>query len=250
MTGARSQGYVHEIFRSIQGEGLYVGAMQIFARLSGCSFCCDYCDTRGAALRTEECALRGIDGDTMIANPVDPAELAAFVASLAGSTPGIHSLSVTGGEPLEQPGFLETFLVHIRAAGLPVYLETNGLLEEAAARIAPLADIVSMDIKLPSLCGGTDTFGIYSKVLPVFGARELFCKVVVSGGMKYEEFTEAVDLLASYDRMVPMVIQPVTPGCGCESAGAALIEKCYLDAARRLIKVRVIPQCHTVMGLR
>ncbi len=249
MTERRSQGYVYEVFRSIQGEGLYVGAMQIFVRLSGCSFSCDYCDTRHAAQKSSECILRGIDGETRLGNPVDPAELAAFIGSLAGSTAGLHSLSVTGGEPLEQPRFLETFLGDIRAMGLPVYLETNGILEEPAARIAPLADIVSMDIKLPSFCRGADMFAVYGRVLPIFGTRELFCKIVVVDGMKYEEFTKAVDLLASYDRMVPLVIQPVTPRGNCRPAGAAMLERCYLDAAGRLDKVRVIPQCHGVMGL-
>ena len=250
MSGEPRRGYVHEVFRSIQGEGLYVGAMQIFVRLSGCSFSCGYCDTRPAAQRTAECFLRGIEVETRLENPVEPAALAAFAGSLAGGVSGIHSLSVTGGEPLEQPGFLEEFLVHVRPAGLPVYLETNGIVEDAAARIAPLCDIVSMDIKLPSLCGGADVFGIYERVLPLFAERGLFCKIVIAGGIKADEFTRAVDLLASFDRKIPLVIQPVTARGTCTAAGPALIERYYLDAARRLDTVRVIPQCHTIMGLR
>ncbi|MBF0512255.1 MAG: 7-carboxy-7-deazaguanine synthase QueE, partial [Candidatus Omnitrophica bacterium] len=37
-----------EIFRSIQGEGKYVGTSQVFVRFGGCNLRCVWCDTPGS----------------------------------------------------------------------------------------------------------------------------------------------------------------------------------------------------------
>jgi 7-carboxy-7-deazaguanine synthase len=244
-----AQGYVAEVFRSIQGEGPHVGSLQIFVRFSGCSLRCVYCDTTHARERAPHCALKGMAPARTIPNPVDAGELAAYVRSLAEVSPGIHSLSVTGGEPLEQGDFLKVFCTEIRECGLPVYLETNGLFEEAARSVSPLVDIVSLDIKLPSLCGGRDLFAIYRRILPIFRERELFCKVVVAGGYDPAEFDEAVALVAAFDRRIPFIIQPATPTASSGGVGGESLLACCFKAAAYLDDVRVIPQCHRLLGL-
>jgi len=40
-----SEGFVKEVFKSIQGEGKYAGALQLFVRFAGCSVKCKACDT-------------------------------------------------------------------------------------------------------------------------------------------------------------------------------------------------------------
>jgi organic radical activating enzyme len=244
-----TKGYVAEIFRSIQGEGPYVGVLQVFVRFSGCSLRCVYCDTARARDRSPECRLGNGPSARRIPNPVDSRELAPLVRALAEESAGIHSISVTGGEPLEQGEFLRAFLGEIRGCGLAVYLETNGLFEDAARATAPLVDIVSMDIKLPSLCGGGDLFPVYRRVLPLYRDRDLFCKVVVAEGFDTREFDEAVRLVARYDPHTPFIIQPAAtaaPGTGIK--GEALLA-CYGKAAVHLDDVRVIPQCHPHLGL-
>ena len=37
---------INEIFESIQGEGKYLGANQIFVRFSNCNLHCKFCDTK------------------------------------------------------------------------------------------------------------------------------------------------------------------------------------------------------------
>jgi len=244
-----AEGYVAEVFRSIQGEGPHVGVLQVFTRFAGCSLGCAYCDSARARERTPECRLMSESSMRRVPNPVDAGELAAFARSLASASPGVHSLSVTGGEPLEQPDFLCAFLDDFRACGLPVYLETNGLFEDSARAAAPLVDIVSMDIKLPSLCGGGDYARIYRRVLPIFRGNELFCKVVVAGGFSADEFTEAVRLVAAYDRRTPFIIQPATPVSGAPAVSGDTILTCYFKAAEYLDDVRVIPQCHLRLDL-
>jgi 7-carboxy-7-deazaguanine synthase len=242
-------GYIHEVFRSIQGEGLFVGALQIFVRTSGCSLRCIYCDTDRARERTPECMLRGDRSLRRVPNPVDGDELAAYVRALAEASPGVHSISLTGGEPLEQPDFLRAFAQRLAGCGLPLYLETNGLFEDSARVVAPLVDFVSMDIKLPSLCGGGDHLSVYRRVLPLFGERELSCKVVLAEGYDRGEFTEAARLVADYDAHTPFIIQPATPTRSCAGVNGETLLECYFEAARFLDTVRVIPQCHGLLGL-
>ena len=245
-----AEGYVAEVFRSVQGEGLYVGVLQIFVRFAGCSLRCVYCDTVSARERVPNCVLRGypVEG-RLLPNPLESGELAEYVRSFAEASGQIHSVSATGGEPLEQKEFLLAFLRRMKAYGTHLYLETNGLFEEAAREAAPLVDIVSMDIKLPSLCGGADLFPVYRRVLPVFRERELFCKVVVSGGFDGGEFEAAARLVAELDRRIPFVIQPATPNASCERVHSDELLACYFKAAAYLDDVRVIPQCHRLLGL-
>lgn len=243
------KGYVAELFRSIQGEGPHVGVLQVFVRFSGCSLRCAYCDTPRAQARTPACALASERSVRRVPNPVDADDLALLARTLVEESPGVHSLSVTGGEPLEQPDFLCAFLRSFRECALPVYLETNGLLEDSARRAAPLVDIVSMDIKLPALCGGGEHFSIYRRVLPLFGEKELFCKVVVAGGFDMEELAEAARVLAEFDRRTPFIIQPATATSGCGGVSGETLLACYFKAAEYLDDVRVIPQCHGLLGL-
>jgi len=244
-----ASGYVAEVFRSIQGEGPYVGVLQVFVRFAGCSLRCAYCDTPRSRERTPQCSLGGGPEPRAVANPVHSRELSSFIHFLAEASPGLHSVSLTGGEPLEQSEFLGALAEEIRKAGLRVYLETNGLFEDAARAAAPLVDIVSMDIKLPSLCGGGDHFATYRRVLPLFRTREIFCKVVVARGFDTGEFEAAARLVADFDPRTPFIIQPVTPNGSCEGVrGEDLMTSC-LTAGAYLDDVRVIPQCHHVLGL-
>ncbi|MBN1162955.1 MAG: 7-carboxy-7-deazaguanine synthase QueE [Candidatus Krumholzibacteriota bacterium] len=245
-----SPGYVSEVFHSIQGEGLYCGVMQVFLRLAGCSLSCSYCDTGGSAGRSGECVLYGLDEMVKVPNPVDAGELVSFIQTLLEILPGVHSLSVTGGEPLEQPEFLQLFLRLFQTAGLPVYLETNGLEVEAAKILAPLVDIVSLDIKLPSLCGGGELFGKYEAVLPVFGKRELFCKIVLAPGFDADEYGRALSLLSRFDNRLPLIIQPATSASGAVEIEPSSLLSCYGAATEKLQNVRLIPQCHRLLGLR
>jgi 7-carboxy-7-deazaguanine synthase len=240
-------GYVHEVFRSIQGEGPFAGVLQTFVRFSGCSARCSYCDSTDARGRVPECAVRGLGEPRRLANPLAVADLVSVVRALSNA-PGFHSMSVTGGEPLEQPAFLAELLGRSRSAGIPVYLETNGLHPEAARAVAGLLDYVSLDVKLPSLCAGVSLEG-YRRVLPLFEGALLFCKAVVAEGFSMAELVEAARIVGEYDRGTTFVIQPATPVTGCGTVSADALLACHAAAAAHLDDVRVIPQCHRLLGL-
>jgi len=240
-------GYVHEVFRSIQGEGPYVGVLQTFVRFSGCSARCLYCDSEASRRRSPACAVRGAGGPGRLPNPASVADLFAVVRSLSNA-PGFHSMSVTGGEPLEQPEFLAAFLARCREGGIPAYLETNGLHEDAARAVAGLVDFVSLDLKLPSLCPGA-SLETYRRVLPLFAGTPLFCKVVVAEGFSMEDFVAAARLVEEYDRGTAFIVQPATPKEGGRALPGGELLACHEAASAYLDDVRVIPQCHRLLGL-
>lgn len=243
-----TKGWLHEIFRSVQGEGIYTGVMQVFVRFSGCGFSCSYCDSIAVKERRESCSCSMPGGDLELENPVS-AEAAATLALSLAAMPGTHSISVTGGEPLDQPEFLQEFLELAGRCGLPLYLETNGLDTSALESVVRLVDIISLDVKLPSLCGGDDIFPAYAETLAAAADRDLFCKIVVTGGTDPEEFGRAVGIIAGAGKGIPLVIQPATPKDAAAPPDPQLLIELAGAAAEELEDVRVIPQCHPMLGL-
>ena len=116
---------VKEIFLSIQGEADTVGWPTVFVRLSGCPLRCRWCDTAYAFQGGERMTLAAI-----------VAEVTAY---------GVRHVTITGGEPLAQPGCL-TLLRRLADTGLEVSLETSGALDISG--VDPRVSRV-MDLKPP-----------------------------------------------------------------------------------------------------
>jgi len=117
---------ITEIFYSLQGESNTVGLPTVFIRLTGCPLRCVYCDTAYA-----------FTGGKKIAIDVVIAEAEQY---------GTRYITVTGGEPLAQPGCLE-LMVKLLDKGYVVSLETSGALDvsEVDQRVVKV-----MDLKTPS----------------------------------------------------------------------------------------------------
>jgi 7-carboxy-7-deazaguanine synthase len=76
-------------------------------------------------------------------------------------------------------------------------------------------------------------------------------KIVVTDCVTDAELEEAFSVLAAAERLAPVVLQPVhgrTP-VGGPPSGAQLLRWQALGG-RHLAQVRVIPQCHRLLGLR
>ena len=117
---------ITEIFYSLQGESNTVGLPTVFIRLTGCPLRCVYCDTSYA-----------FSGGKKI-------EIDAIVAQ--AEQYGTKYITVTGGEPLAQPGCLE-LMTKLLDKGYVVSLETSGALDVSA--VDPRV-VKVMDFKTPS----------------------------------------------------------------------------------------------------
>jgi len=87
---------IAEIFKSIQGEGIYQGESQVFVRFFGCNLNCQFCDTKLTSYR--ELTLDELLGQI-------------------NSFSDYHSISLTGGEPLLQAYFLEKLAEQLKLDG-------------------------------------------------------------------------------------------------------------------------------------
>ena len=116
---------ITEIFYSLQGEARTIGLPTVFARLTGCPLRCQYCDTAYA-----------FSGGEMIEQDAILAQVAQY---------GAKYVTVTGGEPLAQPG-CKALLSALADEGYEVSLETSGALDIAG--LDPRISVV-MDLKTP-----------------------------------------------------------------------------------------------------
>lgn len=198
---------VVEIFPSFQGEGLLVGVSQVFVRLGGCNLRCSYCDTPEARGEAKACRVYGREEFLeTVANPLAAKDLAGKIASLWSH--GMHSVSLTGGEPLLQVEGLADLLPLLRDGGMAIYLETNGTLPAELEKIIPWVDWIAMDLKLPYSQEGKDFLDDHREFLRLASRRKVFLKVVVEEDTPEEELEKFCRGTAEVNRDVPLVLQP------------------------------------------
>jgi organic radical activating enzyme len=259
---------VLEVFASIQGEGLYLGQPQVFARLFGCPLRCRWCDTPGSWLVPGEGATARLElphGRERSPARASADELAAWVEAVdpGGSRP----VSLTGGEPLMWP----EFLLALRASlvGRRLHLETAGAFPASLARVLDAVDHVSADLKCPAdldspvaLAGpGAPTApetaphgelewrSARREVLSLLEGRDACTKLVLSGERTPDELRPLLEDQAELAPELPLFLQPMTPMRGLPAPSEALLGE-VMDLALGLdLTTRVVPQVHRLLGL-
>lgn len=249
-----ASGYVDEVFVSVQGEGVWVGVRQVFVRLSGCSLDCAYCDSpRSRRLTPAMLVHSAVPSEAEpIENPVPHGMLTTIIARLARGA-RLHSVAVTGGEPLLQSRFLAAWLPALRRRGCRVYLETAGYLPDRLASVAHLVDHCAMDVKLPSSAGTPPLWERHRRFLEIcrdHGIRTCV-KAVVCGSTFRHEVAACAELIRDAWPDVSLVLQPCTPAHRVlDAPGPSLLLDLQAVALKHLRDVRVIPQAHKLMGAR
>lgn len=232
----KQEAEITDVFSSIQGEGIFAGARQVFIRFKQCNLRCSYCDEPRDG-RPEMYA---------------PASLMEKVLQLEDAHGTHHSVSLTGGEPLCYADFLAGFLPLLRKKDMKSYLETNGTLPGELARVIDDVDIVAMDIKLPSSTGERAFWSEHGEFLKIALKKKVFVKAVVTPRTAKEDIEKAVRLVAHAGANIPFILQPATPAGAAQSdvAKEKLLEFVELGIRNRLDTIRVLPQQHKMWGVK
>jgi organic radical activating enzyme len=230
-----SKGYINEIFASVQGEGQYLGARQVFVRLAGCSLGCGYCDTDfGVSSRVD------VFGAVLM-NPAEPSVLYELV-SKACPKEEFHSVSFTGGEPLEQPAFLAESAVLFKNSGWTTFLETSGCVTEGLAELRDIFDIFSIDIKM---CR-QDWREHLKNLLPVlkYIDNKYYLKLIFDDKNSGGEFRELARILksAGISRIFAQAVD--------NHANYVRIENLQKTTQKEGVTVFYRPQIHKFVGMR
>jgi organic radical activating enzyme len=223
-----------------------VGQRQIFVRFIGCDMACRYCDTRLGNISTCRAQLSGdsVSYEELPATmPAD--QLTVLCGRLLVPGPSRPTISLTGGEPLLHREFLRDWLPAVKKF-FSVYLETNGIHDQALLTLGELIDVISMDFKLPSATGLRPFWEEHGRFLAASKGRTLFAKVVVTADTAERDVLRAARILADFDNAAPFVIQPAT---GMLAPGPDLIIRLQNAALGLLADVRVIPQVHPLLKL-
>jgi 7-carboxy-7-deazaguanine synthase len=200
---------IYSIFRSIQGEGLTIGAPTVFIRTSGCPLRCTYCDTPQAFDEGEEKAVDGIMAEVR--------------------EQGTVNVCLTGGEPLAQRDSLRLVQMLVDE-GFVVVVETSGAIPlDEMPCVENLS--ISMDIKCPS--SGEEGRMVYENIELLGPTDQL--KFVVSDDDDYE-FAKKV--LRDHEPRCEVIFTPVG---GRDLRDLA--ERVLKDGLR----CRVLPQLHKII---
>ncbi|MFH1710425.1 MAG: 7-carboxy-7-deazaguanine synthase QueE [bacterium] len=247
-----TEAQIFEIFSSIQGEGLYIGERQIFIRFLMCNMSCSYCDSPESLIPQKTFRVEETPGKKdfkIYNNPATIEQLSGFVDLFSKQKTLHHSVAITGGEPLLQVDFLNSFIPKIKEKGLKIYLETNGTMPERLSEIIELVDIVAMDIKLPSMTGASDKLAEHKKALEAASSKDVFVKIVIGKQSKPLEIENASKVISEISNDIPVVLQPATPIREIKHGPTPeQMLSFHAIAKRHLNNVRVIPQVHRLLG--
>lgn len=240
--------HIIEVFASLQGEGPYAGERHLFVRFQDCSLSCRFCDTPASFIQNPTCRVERqpfTKKFDVIPNPLAISELNNIIAGFAG----MKTIAVTGGEPLESGDFIRAWLPTLEGS-YRILLETAGIHYQELMEVLPYVDVISMDIKLPSVTGMRAYWPEHREFLARAGDKELYVKVVVSAETMETDIDRAIELVAVRSDPIPFIIQPATPFAQFRAEPSTVqLNDWRRRAQARLGDVRVIPQLHKRLRL-
>jgi 7-carboxy-7-deazaguanine synthase len=121
---------INEIFKSIQGEGVFIGLPTLFIRTAGCDLRCVWCDTPYALLDSQG------------------TEWSMDEITAEAERNGTANVCLTGGDPLRQMDDTIELIRRLTGKGYSVVVETSGAYD--IGRLPRNGSVfVSMDVKTP-----------------------------------------------------------------------------------------------------
>ncbi|UCG34960.1 MAG: 7-carboxy-7-deazaguanine synthase QueE [Candidatus Omnitrophota bacterium] len=220
------QAKISEIFKSVQGEGIYQGIPQVFVRFFGCNLECAFCDT-----------------------PLDSFKEMNIqeVSEQIYSYEDYHSITFTGGEPLLQVDFLTELTKELKIKGKELHLETNGTLHENLEKVIEYLDVIAMDFKLPSSTNSKAYWNEHGQFLRIARQRKVFIKAVIGKDTDIYDIHKSVILIKRFDPTLNLILQPQNPFERELEEKMCLFKQICRNAN---INARIIPQAHKVLGVK
>lgn len=218
--------FIKEIFESIQGEGPYIGTKQLFIRFTKCNLNCNYCDTD---FKNDIKEYTSEDLFNKIKN-----------------FSNIHSISLTGGEPLLETDFLKSFLPLLNNK---IYLETNGTLYKELSEIINYIDIISMDIKLPSVTKMPELYDKHEKFIEtaIKNKKEIFIKIVFDENITDEEINTCINIAKKNNTLI--ILQPKMDK-DTLNISSQVIYSVFNKFNKIYKNTRLIPQVHKFINIQ
>lgn len=159
------------VFRTIEGEGQFVGTPRVFVRVGGCAVGCTTCDT----------TYSWYPGKYPYWSIQDVFNEVGRIAQVP------DQITITGGEPMHYPEQIVALAQMFHDVGHKVNLETSGAILDS--QVMSHFDFISLDIKTPS--SGVPFEGIHVGLLTDYALStpNVYVKAVVANAedLKYLE---------------------------------------------------------------
>jgi organic radical activating enzyme len=176
---------VMEVFKTIEGEGTFVGVPRVLARVAGCGVGCSWCDTPHSWSMT----------------PYPLVSVEDFVRTIvekAGNQ--VKEVSITGGEPMHYPVQMMYVSRRLKSLGYKTSIETSGII--ISEEVFNQFDYVSLDVKTPSAHVPMEA-GLLDKLVHV---------VLHHQGAQLKAVVEDEEDLAWIEANLMDVLRPRNPG--------------------------------------
>jgi 7-carboxy-7-deazaguanine synthase len=249
--GRADSGWLSEIFVSFQGEGARAGEKHLFVRFAGCNIRCVYCDTPDSLVRVPECAITWPDGSVdRRPNPLSAEALSDVVQRICEADPQIAMLALTGGEPMVQHLFIESWL-SAYPPPRPCMLETNAMVTAGLDRVIPHLALVSADIKLPSNSGERPLWDEHRRFLTACRETHVYVKMPVDERTDPDEVRRGARLVRETVPHATLFLQPIT--AARTKAWLTTQQRLWAlvgYAQREMPRTKLRPQLHKLTGRR
>jgi organic radical activating enzyme len=247
---SKIQGNISEVFASIQGEGLHVGTMKLFIRMSGCNLRCKNCDVKEHLTVEDSFTLRPWPGQRLIRlpNPITPEKLFQKI-NANFPVKDFTAISFTGGEPLYQAEFIKKMVPIFADAEVPVFIETNGTLHREFDLFKDLNVFWSVDLKL------SKNWGLNGKLLKKhklflgkLDPKYAYIRIILDTDDDPDQIIESISNLDL--KNFKMVIQPFSkaPSHVSDWDTSTILEWIKLFRPY-FLEVRWIPQVHKLLRI-
>lgn len=255
-----------EIFHSIQGEGRFVGSPMTFVRTATCPLRCTYCDTPNSYEAPPSVPVRFGVRTQQEPNPVRASRAAELCRQvIQAAVPGLKAprISLTGGEPLVFPEFVQQFGQSARDHGARLHLETAAIDPDALSACINQVDHLSADYKLPETLDKPTRKDLLLMPGTDYGQKHVRCceialrrgatvdvKIVLTDRVQDPSLEQALETLLPVRDKILLVLQPVTPfGEVRRPLPAQDLERFVALCVRQKFDVRVVPQTHKTLNL-